>query len=164
VKRYDRRGAAVYALRYFAKYNPDWPSFSGSDCTNFVSQALYAGGWSMVHAMPWAWTAWFSGKAGSGQNYHSKTWTVAFDFSKYLACSGRAKRCAKSELAMGDVVQLRDYDRIHHTMLVTGILPDSMKRNMAFVTFHTYDKAQKPLAAIFADEFMCWKILDNFSE
>lgn len=43
------QGAIVdYAHKYAKKYNPEYrvPT-SGSDCTNFVSQALYAGGLSM---------------------------------------------------------------------------------------------------------------------
>jgi len=43
---YDRASAATYADTYWQSYNPAWPSFAkkGGDCTNFVSQALYAGG------------------------------------------------------------------------------------------------------------------------
>ena len=42
---YDRAAAATYADTYWQSYNPSWPSFArkGGDCTNFVSQALYAG-------------------------------------------------------------------------------------------------------------------------
>lgn len=46
---YNGGAAAAYADTYWQNYNPAWPSFanSGGDCTNFVSQALYAGGISM---------------------------------------------------------------------------------------------------------------------
>jgi hypothetical protein len=46
---YNGAAAAAYADTYWQTYNPSWPSFatSGGDCTNFVSQALYAGGIAM---------------------------------------------------------------------------------------------------------------------
>lgn len=45
----DQKAIVDYAHRYAKKYNPAYrvPT-SGSDCTNFVSQALYAGGLSMT--------------------------------------------------------------------------------------------------------------------
>lgn len=44
----DQKAIVDYAHKYAKKYNPAYrvPT-SGSDCTNFVSQALYAGGLSM---------------------------------------------------------------------------------------------------------------------
>lgn len=47
---YDRSKAKAYIDRYWKSYNPAYPTFhqGGGDCTNFVSQVLYAGG------MPWA--------------------------------------------------------------------------------------------------------------
>ena len=46
---YSGAAAAAYADAYWQNYNPAWPSFanSGGDCTNFVSQVLYAGGIAM---------------------------------------------------------------------------------------------------------------------
>ena len=51
---YDGATAAAYADTYWQSYNPEWPSFArkGGDCTNFVSQALYAGGLSMRPSPP----------------------------------------------------------------------------------------------------------------
>ena len=42
---YDGPAAAQYADTYWSSYNKQYPSFAnqGGDCTNFVSQALYAG-------------------------------------------------------------------------------------------------------------------------
>ena len=44
----DQKAIVDYAHKYAKKYNPEYrvPD-SGSDCTNFVSQALYAGGLTM---------------------------------------------------------------------------------------------------------------------
>jgi hypothetical protein len=50
---YNGAAAAAYADSYWQTYNPAWPSFAstGGDCTNFVSQALHAGGIAM-HLSP----------------------------------------------------------------------------------------------------------------
>jgi hypothetical protein len=51
---YNGAAAAAYADAYWQNYNPAWPSFanSGGDCTNFVSQALFAGGIAMRTSPP----------------------------------------------------------------------------------------------------------------
>jgi len=47
---YDRSRAKQYIDTYWKKYNPAYPAFSngGGDCTNFISQVLFAGGVSWV--------------------------------------------------------------------------------------------------------------------
>jgi hypothetical protein len=168
IRLFNRRAAASYAIKYAFHYNPDWPSDKGlgGDCTNFVSQALLAGGLNMVQrpgGNKRDFLSWYSGKAGCDiREDRSFTWASAYQFSVFLTLGGRARRCQMRELALGDVVQLKDFNAIHHTMIVTGILPDSLKRLIAFVTYHTSDVNQKPLTTISAKEIMCWKILDVF--
>ena len=41
--RYNRRAAVRYAERWWNDYNPDYNRFT-DNCTNFISQCLYAGG------------------------------------------------------------------------------------------------------------------------
>ncbi len=45
--RYNRQGAVHYARRFAHVANPWFRPFP-NDCTNFVSQCLWAGGWEMV--------------------------------------------------------------------------------------------------------------------
>ena len=161
--RYDRVAAASYALRYSQKYNLEWPEYNGEDCTNFVSQALSAGGWMMIAYYGGRDTrAWYSGKRPT--TWHSWTWSNVQAFAEFLGRGSRARRCRISELQIGDVVQLKDYNIIHHTMIVTGVLPDSLRRTSPFVTYHTRDVTQKPLNTISAEEFICWKILDVYED
>ena len=59
---YDGAAAAAYADTYWQNYNPAWPSFArhGGDCTNFLSQALYAGGIAMRTSPPYGGdAAWY---------------------------------------------------------------------------------------------------------
>jgi Putative amidase domain len=64
---YNRIAAADYGTKWAVPgaRNSTWPDFSssqggGGDCTNFISQCLYAGGWNMrqagyVNVNPYAW-------------------------------------------------------------------------------------------------------------
>ena len=59
---YNGAAAAAYADTYWQNYNPAFPSFAkrGGDCTNFVSQALYAGGIAMRTQPPYSGdAAWY---------------------------------------------------------------------------------------------------------
>jgi cell wall-associated NlpC family hydrolase len=81
---YSGSAAAAYADTWALSNNPNYPNY-GDDCTNFVSQALHAGGYP------------FHGTNGSTTNYHnwfmsntlgwwnySHTWTVAPDLLNFL--------------------------------------------------------------------------------
>jgi hypothetical protein len=163
MKVFNRTAAAGYALKYVTKYNPEWPSFTGKggDCTNFVSQALFAGGWTMRTDGVNGTLLWFCGNADH-PSLRSHSWANAGEFTKYLSTTDRARKCRMIDLALGDVVQLRDYSIIHHTLIVTGVLPNSMKQPVVFVTYHTNDVAQKPLTAVASEEMLFWKINDMF--
>jgi hypothetical protein len=59
---YNGAAAAAYADTYWQNYNPAWPTFAnqGGDCTNFVSQAMYAGGIAMRTSPPYSGNAaWY---------------------------------------------------------------------------------------------------------
>ena len=43
-----RQNIVNYAVKYWSTYNTAYKSFSPTDCTNFVSQAMERGGWSHV--------------------------------------------------------------------------------------------------------------------
>jgi hypothetical protein len=80
---YNGAAAAAYADTYWQSYNPAWPSFanSGGDCTNFVSQALYAGGIAMRTSPPYSGdAAWYMLKSKRRWSY-AAPWVNAQDNS-----------------------------------------------------------------------------------
>lgn len=80
---YNGAAAAAYADTYWQSYNPAWPSFarSGGDCTNFVSQALFAGGLNMRLSPPYSGNAaWYMTKTKRRWSY-SAPWVNAQDNS-----------------------------------------------------------------------------------
>jgi hypothetical protein len=65
--------------------NPGYKDFGGTDCTNFVSQALFAGGYDMANigADKTKYVNWYSRKNLIGFDV-SFTWSVSFDLLTWL--------------------------------------------------------------------------------
>ncbi|MBM7865810.1 hypothetical protein GTO89_03255 [Heliobacterium gestii] len=78
--------AARYADQWATSCNTAWPSYT-QDCTNFVSQALYAGGMPMDKTTP---NVWFMEKETLYGWNNSKSWTVSTDLRNYLLSTGKA--------------------------------------------------------------------------
>jgi hypothetical protein len=84
---YSGAVAAAYADAYWSSYNPQYPSFanSGGDCTNFVSQAMHAGG--LAFRTPPAYSgdaAWYITNS-SGRWSYSLPWVNANDNHTFLS-------------------------------------------------------------------------------
>ncbi|WP_407154035.1 amidase domain-containing protein [Bradyrhizobium sp. STM 3557] len=156
---FDRKAAANYAMAWALMYNPEWPIVQGSDCTNFISQALHAGGWPMIDngRAPSDHCSWYC--YGSARSY---SWGGAQPFASYLQASARGAKCQKSELELGDIVQLLDQSgSAHHSMIVTMIDPETSEY---YLSYHTKHVLNKPLSAIAPQDYdgiTYWKIKDH---
>jgi hypothetical protein len=178
---FNRILAANYATRFApsGNYNPTWLA-DEEDCTNFVSQALYAGGWTMTAGRGNDdETAWYNtGDADStilGRSHfrRSRSWGAAENFRQYLQCSGRARSCAIAGLTFGDVVQHYVNGQASHTMMITGFMPSSAQHPataglngvVLLASYHSKDKANTPLTILNPpNQNLFWKILDTFSD
>ncbi|TLM98807.1 MAG: hypothetical protein FDZ75_01515 [Actinobacteria bacterium] len=85
---WDKAAAATYAETYAYNANPAWPYFSGSDCTNFISQALRSGGIAMDTTRTDR-SKWYMAKNINGAWIWGYPWTVAQDFYTYFRTSPR---------------------------------------------------------------------------
>lgn len=78
----SRSAIVAYALKYSMQRNSNYKSMP-DDCTNFVSQALVAGGWKQIYGAQDDERAWF------GNNiFETKTWSTAqplFDWGFHTA-------------------------------------------------------------------------------
>ncbi|MCW5749097.1 MAG: amidase domain-containing protein [Alphaproteobacteria bacterium] len=147
---YDRRAAARYA-RYWAEgTNPAYPQFH-NDCTSFVSQALLAGGWTMVgEGTEWDYNnddVWWYGKVTSGEYDNpindlidgikdnlgyarpdrpeiyraSQTWAGAPALARFLRESGRGFRMRSYDHIEAGDV-IQEYDNEKGVMIHTMIV------------------------------------------
>jgi Putative amidase domain len=149
---YNRIAAVNYARTWTRTgaevFNPVWGSREpNSDCTNFVSQALCAGGWEMVKGVNKFDTRdhriWWAERFGSVGTGRSFTWSGAQPFYDFLQASGRAYWVTTpSQLSIGDVVQLRDAGEgggvISHTTIVTKAAPP-FSGNDIYLSYHSAD-------------------------
>ncbi|TLS48964.1 amidase domain-containing protein [Paenibacillus antri] len=122
---YDREAARDYAERHWNEPNPQFIHFD-VDCTNYVSQCLYAGGAPMAYSAGRESGWWYRGRSGSREHW-SYSWSVAHALHWYLM-GGRNEGLAADrvpapeDLAIGDVI-CYDFDgdgRFEHSAIVTG--------------------------------------------
>ncbi len=99
--KYDRQAAVQYAERWWNDYNPAYRRFP-VDCTNYVSQCLYAGGAPMYGAPVRERGWWYQ-----ATNW-SFSWAVAHSLRWYLAGATSGLRGEEMETAEqlipGDVI------------------------------------------------------------
>lgn len=84
---WNKTTAIQYAERHVYSPNPAWPTFP-ADCTNFVSQALHAGGIRMDTTVTDR-RNWFMTRNIHGTWIWGFPWTVAHDFHEYFRTNAR---------------------------------------------------------------------------
>ena len=154
VKPYIRENAVAYARKYAFSQNPLFPNFAGigGNCTNFVSQAIYAGGCVMNYTPTFGWYY-------ISLDERSPSWSGVEYFYNFIienAGVGPFGRVATSdELELGDVIQLaRNEEGYYHTLLVVGF--DGMDILVAAQTDNAY---ARPLSTYTYDYARYIKIL-----
>lgn len=120
VKPYNRENAVAYARKYAFSQNSLFANFAGigGNCTNFVSQAIYAGSCEMNYKPTFGW--YFislddRSPSWSGVEYFYNFMIENTDVGPF----GRA--AASDEVEIGDVIQLaRNEEGYYHSLLVVG--------------------------------------------
>jgi hypothetical protein len=148
-----------YAQTYYHNYNPAYGSYS-DDCTNFVSQALRAGGW------PYTWSDLGFKQANDDNQWYytandpyvgwsnSNSWSAVKDFHQFTVNSGRGTYLSSDKkswnvdwahIVPGDII-LVDWDgggSLDHSMIVvstSGKAWGSVTKADVLITQHTTDR------------------------
>ncbi|HIZ40511.1 MAG TPA: amidase domain-containing protein [Candidatus Anaerobutyricum stercoris] len=157
---YNATNAVNYAKKWAEKRNDAYDSYS-NDCTNFISQALYAGGISMrkpstiKHGITDTTDYWFSKKhkftGSTGRVTYeydvTTSWMRVKAFYQYASAHGASvsKYDTISQLQnnakLGDIVQLKDDSGWYHSIIITG----GSKGNRTYCG-HTSNKKDHPVA------------------
>ncbi|MFF5564279.1 amidase domain-containing protein [Streptomyces sp. NPDC012623] len=145
---YDYNAMVAYATKYWSKYNPEYPSFDGAgaggDCTNFVSQALKAGGWKHVPGYTTDVTKWFG-----NSEIQSYSFIGVNEFSWFALNSQRTTSLANVyQMDIGDVLQL-DFDKDgskDHSMIVTN----RSQQGVPYLTYHSTNTYNRSVASLIA--------------
>ena len=149
---YDRAAAVAYARRWAMGRNPAYYDFSelGGDCTNFVSQCLFAGAGVMNYTPE---TGWFYRSLSS----RAPAWTGVRCLYRFLTQNDSvgpyARVISQEEVQPGAVIQLCNAaGDCYHTLLVTATAPEIL------VAAHTNNALDRPLWSYGAAELRCLHI------
>ncbi|MBQ9315126.1 MAG: amidase domain-containing protein [Clostridia bacterium] len=151
--RYQREKAVNYALKWALSRNPYYYNYDylGGDCTNFISQCLFAG----IPQMNYRGYGWYYIDA----NNKSPSWTgvrYLYDFlisNRYEGPQG--VEIQKSELEIGDIIQLSFSNNIYgHSLIVTSIENEAIR-----VCAHTVDSKNRPLSTYHYEKARFIKII-----
>jgi Putative amidase domain len=129
---YNRFAAVRYAETWWNSYNPAFKKFA-VDCTNFVSQCLYAGGIPMS-GYPNRTKGWWM-----KNDSWSYSWTVAHSFRWYLSGAHSGLKAIEvsspEQLMPGDVIcyDFQGDGRFDHTTIVVA----KDRKGMPLVNAHT---------------------------
>ena len=114
---YDWNATVNYARKWAYSYNPNYPKFEDADCTNFVSQSIYAG----APAMNWS-SRWCINSVVYG-----KPWTCVNEFWDFIVNNRGAGPVSIDntkywDICKGDPVQLWNNNSggYTHTIIVTA--------------------------------------------
>lgn len=130
----NRTAIARYAYKYAINHNSSYKYINGADCTNFASQAVYAGG------VP----------SSSYWSSYSSAWVNVPQFYNYMSNNGYLSGGnSTDDTSTGDVVQWKhswkaDYS---HSTIVTGY-DDTFG---IMLSAHSNDRQNYPLANYWSD-------------
>ncbi|WP_243293075.1 amidase domain-containing protein [Bacillus sp. FJAT-47783] len=135
---YDRLAAVQYAERWWNDHNPKFKNFD-VNCTNFVSQCLYAGN-APMRGYPSKTIGWWMQKED-----WSFSWSVAHSMKIYLSTSKTGLRAEEvfspEKLVPGDVIcyDFQGDGRFDHTTFVVA----KDEQNMPLVNAQTYNSRMR---------------------
>jgi hypothetical protein len=143
---YNRQAALEYSNFWALRRNPQYYDYSdlGGDCTNFISQCIYAGSGVMN----------YNGDAGwyyRNGNDKAPAWTAArflypFLTGNFMGPGPYGMEADVSRIEAGDIVQLafQDPGIFTHSLFVAACGSPATMDNIRINT-HTYDRLNYPL-------------------
>lgn len=124
-KRYRRDLVVAYADQWWNKGNPTYEEFD-SNCTNYVSQCIFAGDVPMIYTSRRDSGWWYKGRQ-QGKEWWSYSWAVSKALASFLMKPRKqglraVEKEYADELELGDII-VYDWNgntRYQHTTIVTA--------------------------------------------
>lgn len=149
---YNREDVYEYAKKWAYGRNPKYYNFDpvGGDCTNFVSQCIYAGGIQMNYDRNNGWY-YIDG------NNKSPSWTGVEFLYSFLATNNnlgpKGEETTIEKLEIGDVVQLSFNGQIFSHSLI--VVKNGTNVNNTLIAAHTYDIFGKSVSEYGYEKYRC---------
>lgn len=174
---YNPEAAVKYALEYAQKDKNERIFYTiSTDCTNFVSQCIWAGyiGYTdeataitkMNNKLGMVYTEWHAGSGGGAHHWENvnKLWSYLADSTKQLGPMGttynnlkRYFECPVSSIKVGDVLQVAKgsgetitSDNYHHSVFVTYKPDNATRYDEVLISSHTTDRKNFKLTDVIA--------------
>lgn len=142
---YNRQNALEYAKKWAFSRNPKYYNFDpvGGDCTNFISQCIFAGSNTMNYTKNTGWY-YING------NNKSPSWTGVEFLYKFLvnnkSVGPYGKEVNSKEIELGDIAQLSfGGQKFEHTLVIVNI-ENCFSLAGIKIASHTYDSYNKPIS------------------
>lgn len=139
---YFREKAVEYAKRWALDRNPLFANYEGigGDCTNFASQAVYAGSCKMNFTPTFGWYYITDAQ-------RSASWTGVEFFYNFITQNegvGPFGETVEADLAeIGDIIQLANAEGdFYHTLVITEIRDGDI-----YISAHSEDSFMRPLSS-----------------
>ncbi len=120
IKPYLRENALLYASRFALSQNPVFGNFAGigGNCTNFVSQCIYAGSCKMNYKPTFGWYY-------ISMDQRAPSWTGVEFFYNFITTNTDVgpfgRDATPDEVEVGDVIQLgKEGEGFYHTLIIVG--------------------------------------------
>ena len=124
IKPYLRENALLYARRFALSQNPVFGNFAGigGNCTNFVSQCIYAGSCKMNYKPTFGWYY-------ISMDQRAPSWTGVEFFYNFITTNTDVgpfgRDATPDEVEVGDVIQLgKEGEGFYHTLIIVGFEGD----------------------------------------
>ncbi len=143
---YNRYEAVDYALKWALSRNPEYLDYHGlgGDCTNFVSQCLYAGTGIMNYS------GFENGWFYIDGNDRSASWTGVQYLRRFLLTNqGTAvfgEEIPLEGVEPGDVIQLRNNNGVLYHSLIVSYVKTPVNPDNIFICAHTNDARDRKLS------------------
>ncbi len=150
---YDREKASAYAEKWANFRNPKYYDFSllGGDCTNFCSQALYAGALVMNYKKDMGWFY-------ISPDNRAPAWTGVEPFYYFLinnkGVGPFGEECSFYDIQKGDFISFGNEYGFYHMVIVTGF-----SGGEPIVCSHSFDRLNVPLSSYHYEKIRFIKIL-----
>ena len=149
---YNREVVYEYAKKWAYGRNPKYYNFDpvGGDCTNFVSQCIYAGCKQMNYNRNNGWY-YING------NNKSPSWTGVEFLYNFLTTNNnlgpKGEKMTIDKLEIGDVVQLSFNRQIFSHSLI--VIKNGINTDNTLIAAHTYDIFGKSVSEYGFEKYRC---------
>lgn len=136
---YDRNTAVEYAKKWALSRNPNYYNFdsNGGDCTNFISQCIYAGKKEMNYKKDVGW--YYNSVYDRAAAWTSVEYLYTFLINN-TSVGPRGEEIPLLNAETADIVQLSfNGTEFSHSLFITQTTPEIL------VCAHTFDVYNKPL-------------------